>query len=413
MNNKNEYDFLRELTAADDRRISRVARKYPALDKSALKRINALCEEKLKMKENNNINNHAVSEEEKVEVIRNIPWYRRPAFTAAACFVVLAGVTGGVMALFGGKNNDINPVESMPPLSNVETSDAESTSDVTTEAATDTTTTESSAVTTVEATAETNIAAETTEQSNESIEMADLVGKSYESSKDEYKDYFQLIVEYSEYNDEYESGTIIEQSVNAGANIDKGSVVKVTVSKGSQPENGDFSVDVPDDKTIDELINAMKLTEAFMSNGVELDCDMDDNFTDESGQLYVKVTESGFNTIADVENFMNRYFTENYIKIINSRYKALTDRNSEKFIEKENGLYIHYAPKATSFYGISEQKAIVTVRKTDDGTEVVETLVNYDDFGEPSTLALQLVEVSEGSWKINGMEEMPIPDYNE
>ena len=54
MNNKNEYDFLRELTAADDRRISRVARKYPALDKSALKRINALCEEKLKMKENNN-----------------------------------------------------------------------------------------------------------------------------------------------------------------------------------------------------------------------------------------------------------------------------------------------------------------------------------------------------------------------
>ena len=63
------------------------------------------------MKENNNINNHAVSEEEKVEVISNIPWYRRPAFTAAACFVVLAGVTGGVMALFGGKNNDINPVE--------------------------------------------------------------------------------------------------------------------------------------------------------------------------------------------------------------------------------------------------------------------------------------------------------------
>ncbi len=413
MNNKNEYDFLRELTAADDRRISRVARKYPALDKSALKRINALCEEKLKMKENNNVNNHAVSEEEKVEVIRNIPWYRRPAFTAAACFVVLAGVTGGVMALFGGKNNDINPVESMPPLSNVETSDAESTSDVTTEAATDTTTTDSSAVTTVEPTAETNIAAETTEQSNESIEMPDIVGKSYESSKDEYKDYFQLIAESSEYNDEYESGTIIEQSVNAGTTIDKGSVVKVTVSKGSQPENEEPSVDVPDDETIDELINALKLTEAFMSNGVELDCDMDDNFTDESGQLYVKVTESGFDTISDVENFMNRYFTENYIKIIKSRYHAFTQENSEDLIEKENGLYIRYAPKATSFYGISEQKAAVIVRKTDDGTEVVETLVNYDDFGEPAILVIQLDEVSEGSWKINGFEEKLIPDYSE
>lgn len=407
MNNKNEYDFLRELTAADDRRISRVAKKYPALDKSALKRINALCEEKLKMKENNNINNHAVSEEEKVEVIRNIPWYRRPAFTAAACFVVLAGVTGGVMALFGGKNNDINPVESMPPLSNVETSDAESTSDVTTEAATDTTTTESSAVTTVEATAEINIAIETTAQSNESIEMPDLVGKSYESSKDEYKDYLQLIAESSEYNDEYESGTIIEQSVNAGTNIDKGSAVKVTVSKGSQTENGESPVDLPDDETVAEILDALELMEAFGSNGVELDCDMDDNFTDESGQLYVKVTESGFNTIADVENYMNRYLTENLMNIVKSRYRAYIQGNSEDLIEKENGLYIRYAPKANSFYGISEQKPLITVRKTDDGTERVEALVNYDDFGEPATLAIHLVEVSEGNWKINWMDEIP------
>lgn len=400
MNNQKEYDFLRELTAVDDKRISRVARKYPALDKSALKRINALCEEKLKMKENNIVNNPESLEEGKVEVIRNIPWYRRPAFTAAACFVVLAGVTGGVMALFSGKNNDINPVENMPPLSNLETSDAESTSDVTTEIATDTTT-ESSAETTVEQTAETNIAAETTEQSNESIEMPDLVGKSYESSKDEYKDYFQLIVDSSEYNDEYESGTIIEQSVNAGTTIDKGSVVKVTVSKGSQPENEEASVDVPDDIRIDELLDALELAEAFMSNGVELDCDMEDNFTDESGQLYVKVTESGFNTIADVENYINKYLTEEFI---NSRYTALTDRNSEKFIEKENGLYIRYAPKANSFYGISEQKLSVIVRKTDDGTQTVETLVNYDDFGEPAILFIHLVEVSEGSWKINSIE---------
>lgn len=248
MNNQKEYDFLRELTAVDDEKINEIASKYPMPDKSALKRINALCEEKLAGKEN--ILNDIPKEMENVEVIRNIPWYRRPAFTAAACFVVLAGVTGGVMALFSGKNNDINPSDNMPPLSNVETSDAESTSDVTTEAATDTTTTENSAETTVEPTAETNIATETTEQSNESIEMPNLVGKSYESSKNEYKDYFQLIVDSYVYNDEYESGTIIEQSVNAGTPIDKGSAVKVTVSKGSQPENEEYPVNVPDDETV-------------------------------------------------------------------------------------------------------------------------------------------------------------------
>lgn len=249
MNNQKEYDFLRELTAVDDEKINEIASKYLMPDKSALKRINALCEEKLKMKENNIFNNPESLEEGKVEVIRNIPWYRRPAFTAAACFVVLAGVTGGVMALFSGKNNDINPSDNMPPLSNVETSDAESTSDVTTVAATDTTT-ESSAETTVEPTAEINIATETTEQSNESIEMPDLVGKSYESSKNEYKDYFQLIVDSYVYNDEYEAGIIIEQSVNAGTPIDKGSAVKVTVSKGSQPENEEYPVNVPDDETV-------------------------------------------------------------------------------------------------------------------------------------------------------------------
>ena len=85
MNNKNEYDFLRELTAADDRRISRVARKYPALDKSALKRINALCEEKLKMRQNDiNENITENSEQEKVEVVRNMPWYGNPWLTSAA-----------------------------------------------------------------------------------------------------------------------------------------------------------------------------------------------------------------------------------------------------------------------------------------------------------------------------------------
>ena len=108
---------------------------------------------------------------------------------------------------------------------------------------------------------------------------------------------------------------------------------------------------------------------------------------------------------------MNRYFTENYIKIINSRYKALTDRNSEKFIEKENGLYIHYAPKAGGFNELNIQG--VAERWTDEGLLQVDLILVFDDFGEPSTFALQLVEVSEGSWKINGMEEMPIPEYSE
>jgi hypothetical protein len=136
-----------------------------------------------------------------------------------------------------------------------------------------------------------------------------------------------------------------------------------------------------------------------MSNGVELDCDMEDKFTDESGQLYVKVTESGFDTMADVENYINKYLTEEFI---NSRYKALTDRNSGKFIEKENGLYIRYAPKAGGFNEVNKQGVIE--RLTDEGLLQVDLILLFDNFGEPSTIALHLIEVSEGNWKINSIE---------
>lgn len=145
MNNKKEYDFLRELTAVDDEKISEIASKYPMPDKLALQRINALCEEKLAMKEN--VLNNIPKEMENVEVIRSIPWYRRTAFTAAACFVVLVGIAGGIMAVFSGKSDKDN-IPDNPPLTIVETTTSES-AETTTEELIIETTTEISAKTTL------------------------------------------------------------------------------------------------------------------------------------------------------------------------------------------------------------------------------------------------------------------------
>lgn len=148
MNNQKEYDFLRELTVVDDEKISEIASKYPMPDKSALNRINALCEEKLAKKENDNKNICENSEAENVEVICNIPWYRRPAFTAAACFAVLIGVTGGIMALFSGKSDKDN-VPDNPLLTVIETTTAQSAETTTEEFTIETTTAEISAKTTL------------------------------------------------------------------------------------------------------------------------------------------------------------------------------------------------------------------------------------------------------------------------
>lgn len=324
MNDKN-YDFLRELTEVDDMKISEIAKKYPVPDKETLKRINEKCEEKMKMRQNNNIEENTGNNwQENVEVVRNTPWYGNPWITSVACFVILLGSTIGIMTLFNGKQREPY-IPDNPPITSVETSteavSAETTIESDLAVITDTQTTIAGGTVTAEIIQDfTEEATETSEQNNESTEMSD-----------------------------------------------------------EQPEEK-YPSDVI--KRLSESMYALNFIEQIMSNGPEFECDMDDNFTDDSGQLYVKVTESGFNSIADVENYVRSYLTDNFIS---NRYSVLVDKNSGKFIETENGLYIRYAPKAAAF-NLMDKKIFA---KGNDDTYMV--IGCYDNYGVLSTIDVNFV----------------------
>ncbi len=70
-----------------------------------------------------------------------------------------------------------------------------------------------------------------TETSELNTEMPDLIGKFYEITEPKWSDFLVFDPTY-EYNDEYESDMIFEQSIDPGTQISSGSVVKIKISKG-------------------------------------------------------------------------------------------------------------------------------------------------------------------------------------
>ncbi len=93
----------------DDRSIEEIAADVPALDDAARDRIEALCEEKMRMRDMK-MGNEEIVYAGNIQNITRTQWFR-PAMTAAACLVLAAGV-GGMMML-GGNHHGITP---QPPV---------------------------------------------------------------------------------------------------------------------------------------------------------------------------------------------------------------------------------------------------------------------------------------------------------
>ena len=83
-----------------------------------------------------------------------------------------------------------------------------------------------------------NVVSGTTDPSEEATgpkdtEVPNFKGKFYENIKEKWSDYLVLDPTY-EYNDQYDSDMIFEQSIEAGTMVSTGTVVKVKVSKGKE-----------------------------------------------------------------------------------------------------------------------------------------------------------------------------------
>lgn len=369
MNKKNEYDFLRELTEVDDGKISEIARKYPMPDKSALKRINALCEEKLAMKEN--VLNNIPDEMENVEVIRNIPWYRRPAFTAAACFAVLVGVTGGIMAVFSGKSNGEN-VPDLPPLTIVETTTAESAETTTAEISAETTSDKKNTKTTTE------------KESKETTTTRKTLKKQETETA-------EPIAEENEDTTEAEQAANPPETTVAAALTTEAPTNPPTEAP-TKPA-AEFTKEMAE-----EFLNTINYMEQLMSCGLEINYDMDDTFTSDSGMTFVKISESRFSTVAELESYVRSFLTDNCIE---NRYLPLVKNEYvERFVDTENGLYTAYAPTTDSFRWLGDE---FTIEKKSDNMYVIHS--HYCNFGLDTPFEVNVVKTDDGSWKIDHIKD--------
>lgn len=456
MNNKTEYDFLRELTFVNDEKISEISSKYPMPDKAALKRINALCEEKLTMKEND-INAIEATGADNVEVIRNIPWYRRPAFTAAACFVVLAGITGGVMAMFSGKNNEEIP--DTPPVTIVETTTTDS-AEITTEVLTDVTTTETfteteltkttaatkksdeattEKITTTKKTTKTTTKDETekttTKDTTKTTMTSTITATTTTSATDIIQPDYRTFLEYDNspmkvgetrtvrfYHpslDKMTSVNIYEVSDKISYTYESGSDTLTITALA--PGNGrmmyimgegcafgaylnleiieapvqpaEFTEDMAKDYL--EMIHYFSKLEACVD--YEINYDMNNSFTTEGGKEYVKINESNFNSVAELESYINSWMTE---KCMADNFGGFYYYFEERFVDRENGLYAEYCPRTDSFSWFDSE---YSVEKVTNDKYIIHSFSRVQGIECP--LEVDIIKAADGSWKIDDVRE--------
>lgn len=342
---KRKKDELYRIADFGENKLEEISQKFPALRKSEIKEIAALCEEKLDMKNNDFYEKESVREP--VEVIRKTPWYRRPAIGIAASLALTAGLTGAVYAGFRNSAS-IDRRNSSSDTSLVFREDVceSTTASFSSEKNTSETTT---AATTISA-------KDKIETPTEPITEVPLTERNTQDKP-----------EAEVYPEETEPS--VEQAFGSGEEIE------ITQEKAQ------------------EFLYALDLIDRFGGCGIQYD--ENDCIYTSSGTVY-RVTEPGFNTRDDVIAYMNKYLTKSYI---DERYSGFFANDDPILIDADMGgwdaLYTRFVPKACGF---AWSGAPAIEKQTDDMYTI---LAPYNDFGVTDTLAISIIRDADGIWKID------------
>lgn len=113
------------------------------------------------------------------------------------------------------------------------------------------------------------------------------------------------------------------------------------------------------------------------------------------GVKYSKVTDPRFSSLADLDSFLNTYLTP---AMRASRYSGIMDTEDCIYIEKDGVLYVAEAGRGCGF-NWTETPAVISDKTVASFTATKE----YDDFGAPSNIKLNVVK-GENGWLIDGFE---------
>jgi len=137
-------------------------------------------------------------------------------------------------------------------------------------------------------------------------------------------------------------------------------------------------------KLLDSLDSVDRIGGAALSKN-------DEDIVTENGNNYICVDSSDFSSVADIENYMKLYLTDN---MISSRYS----NTLSLYKDIDGKLYCLDAGKGCGF-PFNKEKAEIT-----ESTESSFTIsAPYDNFGSESILTINVVKEN-GTWKIDSIK---------
>lgn len=150
---------------------------------------------------------------------------------------------------------------------------------------------------------------------------------------------------------------------------------------------------LPTEDEAKQVVSALGLLDTLYSGGIEKD--MESTFKNEAGTAYFKVTDSRFQSAAELRTFVSEHFADSFI---NSEYSDLLGGDSPLYTDFEGALYGRDMARGGR-YSFGNAPAVKVEKANGEGA-VVQT--EFDDMGAVTKLNIS-VEKADGVWKITGV----------
>lgn len=388
MNNRKTDQLLRQ-SRFDDTELEEISRRFPALDRSEINEIAALCEERLNMNEKNELyENHDPDNVDTVEVRKKTALFRHPAFTAAASFIILIGMAGAVIVGISRKNNAETSLSAIDPPAAVTqiTTDPEDDPVVTTRSEIITQSAKSTSQN------QTQTTAKVTEKAVSSVTTTGIVSDPKAGS-----------VPTTE-------GAVPQPTEDITDPPEGPPVEDVTEPASDEPEDPGVDKTFYIEKA-KELRDALFIIDQL--KGRRIGFDMNDTFTAENGDIWAKVDDERFQCTDDIRDLMESSMTANLINQMYSGYSRLIGTDNPYYADIDGVLYGNLTvnaeedAKATNYSWVDDEVSILD----ENDTEYYACTACYTTGQQWKGLKIVL---EDDIWKLNAITRvmvLPGPDY--
>lgn len=147
-------------------------------------------------------------------------------------------------------------------------------------------------------------------------------------------------------------------------------------------------------ENISEILSAYQLINSIPAGGIMIETDQEDSFYNDTDQ-YVRVTDSRFTDLSDVDNYLSTYLTEEFAES-HSDIKDL-------FTVQNGNLYLRYSPRGYKYIWNTGIAPEIT-EKSENSFTFIQA---YDVPGAVEYTKITMVKSDEHpGWKIDSIEDI-------